>query len=181
MNQRPLHGSIGVIPVSWLPTCAVAATYSVTSCRSSRARSLSCCGGRTLSLASLRRMSTMISSQTSQLQLCSHKNVFHWVDAPLEHLSRLSAQAMLCCIAPTICRLDCRHHIHMNATKWLTLTEFVKHLGKEGKCRVDETPKGWFISLIQADPMAELSAERRVKRDRRAVIALLQAHVQTCT
>ena len=54
----------------------------------------------------------------------------------------------------------------MNATKWLTLTEFVKHLGKEGKCRVDETPKGWFISLIQADPMAELSAERRVKRDR---------------
>jgi DNA/RNA-binding protein KIN17 len=57
----------------------------------------------------------------------------------------------------------------MNATKWLTLTEFVKHLGKEGKCRVDETPKGWFISLIQADPMAELSAERRVKRDRHVV------------
>jgi Domain of Kin17 curved DNA-binding protein len=61
----------------------------------------------------------------------------------------------------------------MNATKWLTLTEFVKHLGKEGKCRVDETPKGWFISLIQADPMAELSAERRVKRDRCSAVHLL--------
>lgn len=59
-----------------------------------------------------------------------------------------------------------KHHIHMNATKWLTLTEFVKHLGKTGKCRVDETPKGWFISLIQTDPMAELSTERRLKRDR---------------
>ena len=66
----------------------------------------------------------------------------------------------------------------MNATKWLTLTEFVKHLGKEGKCRVDETPKGWFISLIQADPMAELSAERRVKRDRHVVVPGLSEH--TC-
>ena len=43
----------------------------------------------------------------------------------------------------------CRDHIHMNATKWLTLTEFVQYLGKTGQCRVDETPKGWFISLIQ--------------------------------
>lgn len=59
-----------------------------------------------------------------------------------------------------------RHHIHMNATKWLSLTEFVKYLGRTGKCRVDETPKGWFISIIQEDPMAELSTERRVKRDR---------------
>ena len=26
-----------------------------------------------------------------------------------------------------------RHHIHMNSTKWLTLTEFVKYLGREGE------------------------------------------------
>ncbi len=32
-----------------------------------------------------------------------------------------------------------RHHIHMNSTKWLTLTEFVKYLGREGKCKV-----GWW-------------------------------------
>jgi hypothetical protein len=25
-----------------------------------------------------------------------------------------------------------RHHVHMNSTRWLTLTDFVKHLGKEG-------------------------------------------------
>lgn len=29
----------------------------------------------------------------------------------------------------------------MNATKWHTLTDFVKHLGREGYCIVDETPK----------------------------------------
>ncbi len=37
----------------------------------------------------------------------------------------------------------------MNSTKWLTLTDFVKYLGREGKCKVEETPKGWFITLIQ--------------------------------
>eukprot|EP01114_Cavostelium_apophysatum_P020586 TRINITY_DN6945_c0_g1_i2.p1 TRINITY_DN6945_c0_g1~~TRINITY_DN6945_c0_g1_i2.p1 ORF type:complete len:137 (+),score=22.60 TRINITY_DN6945_c0_g1_i2:93-503(+) len=35
-----------------------------------------------------------------------------------------------------------RTHIHMNATKWVTLTGFVVYLGKSGKCKVDETPKG---------------------------------------
>ena len=44
-----------------------------------------------------------------------------------------------------------RNHIHMNATKWLTLTEFVKYLGREGKCKVDETEKGWFIKIVQTD------------------------------
>lgn len=28
-----------------------------------------------------------------------------------------------------------RHHVHMNSTKWLTLTEFVKYLGKTGEGR----------------------------------------------
>ena len=40
----------------------------------------------------------------------------------------------------------------MNSTKWLTLTEFVKYLGREGKCKVEETPKGWYITLIHKDP-----------------------------
>lgn len=46
-----------------------------------------------------------------------------------------------------------RNHVHMNSTKWLTLTEFVKHLGRTGQCKVEETPKGWFITLIQRDEM----------------------------
>ncbi len=64
----------------------------------------------------------------------------------------------------------CRDHVHMNSTKFHTLTEFVKYLGRTGKCRVDETEKGWFISLIQEDPMEKLSTERRLKRDRRAPV-----------
>ncbi len=36
-----------------------------------------------------------------------------------------------------------RQHTHMNATIWVTLGNFVKHLGKSGKCKVEERPKGW--------------------------------------
>merc|ERR1711879_610310 len=42
-----------------------------------------------------------------------------------------------------------KHHIHMNSTKWLTLTDFVKHLGRSGKCMVEETERGWYITLNQ--------------------------------
>lgn len=41
----------------------------------------------------------------------------------------------------------------MNSTKWLTLTEFVKYLGRTGLCKVEETEKGWFITLINHDEM----------------------------
>ena len=36
----------------------------------------------------------------------------------------------------------------MNSTKWDTLTTFVKYLGKQGHCLVDETEKGWFVQFI---------------------------------
>uniref|UniRef100_H3D522 Kin17 DNA and RNA binding protein n=1 Tax=Tetraodon nigroviridis TaxID=99883 RepID=H3D522_TETNG len=45
-----------------------------------------------------------------------------------------------------------RQHIHMNATRWETLTDFTKWLGREGLCKVDETPKGWYIQYIDRDP-----------------------------
>ena len=36
-----------------------------------------------------------------------------------------------------------RTHVHMNSTKWLTLTDFVKYLGRIGACvRAIETV-GW--------------------------------------
>ena len=34
-----------------------------------------------------------------------------------------------------------KSHVHMNATKWPSLTEFAKYLGREGICRVDEDEK----------------------------------------
>jgi DNA/RNA-binding protein KIN17 len=47
-----------------------------------------------------------------------------------------------------------KNHLHMNATRWVTLTEFVKHLGRSGIARVDETEKGWFIAWIDNSPKA---------------------------
>lgn len=45
-----------------------------------------------------------------------------------------------------------REHTHMNSTQWETLTEFVKWLGREGICKVDQTEKGWFITYIDREP-----------------------------
>ncbi|KAL8595195.1 hypothetical protein ACOMHN_013868 [Nucella lapillus] len=45
-----------------------------------------------------------------------------------------------------------RDHVHMNSTMWETLTDFVKWLGREGKCTVDYTEKGWFVQYIDRDP-----------------------------
>jgi DNA/RNA-binding protein KIN17 len=50
----------------------------------------------------------------------------------------------------------------MNATRWVTLTEFAKHLGRTGVARVDETEKGWFIAWIDNTPKALAKAVRSV-------------------
>ncbi len=42
----------------------------------------------------------------------------------------------------------------MNATKWSSLTEFAKYLGREGMCRVEENDKGIHISWIDTSPEA---------------------------
>jgi DNA/RNA-binding protein KIN17 len=45
-----------------------------------------------------------------------------------------------------------REHVHMNSTRWLTLTDYVQWIGKIGVCVVDETEKGWFVTYIDRDP-----------------------------
>lgn len=47
-----------------------------------------------------------------------------------------------------------KEHLHMNATKWPSLTEFAKHLGREGICRVEDTEKGLFLAWIDNSPEA---------------------------
>lgn len=42
----------------------------------------------------------------------------------------------------------------MNATRWVTLSEFVKHLGREGIVHVEDNEQGWFISWIDNSPQA---------------------------
>jgi DNA/RNA-binding protein KIN17 len=47
-----------------------------------------------------------------------------------------------------------KEHIHMNATKWPSLTEFAKYLGREGICRVEENEKGLHVAWIDNSPEA---------------------------
>ena len=43
------------------------------------------------------------------------------------------------------------HHIHLSSTKWVTLDEFVSHLGRESICKVEESPKGLMVQFIDVD------------------------------
>jgi DNA/RNA-binding protein KIN17 len=57
-------------------------------------------------------------------------------------------------------------HVHMNATRWKTLTEFITFLGHSGICRVEQTEKGWFISWIDTSPEAMKKRDANLKRER---------------
>lgn len=59
-----------------------------------------------------------------------------------------------------------RNHLHMNSTQWETLTDFVKWLGREGKCVVDETEKGWFVQYIDRDPETIALQEAMAKKEK---------------
>jgi len=57
-----------------------------------------------------------------------------------------------------------RDHVHMNATRWHTLTEFVSHLGKSGLCKVDEDERGLHVTLAAADARVAGAEEARARR-----------------
>lgn len=62
-----------------------------------------------------------------------------------------------------------KDHLHMNATKWLTLSDYVKHLGREGICAVDETEKGWYVTYIDRSPEVlerQAKAARKEKQEK---------------
>ncbi|CAN8068897.1 unnamed protein product [Agarophyton chilense] len=56
-----------------------------------------------------------------------------------------------------------RDHVHMNATKWTTLTAFIKELGKEGHCRVEDREDGWWVAYLARE---HFEKERRAKEIR---------------
>ena len=47
-------------------------------------------------------------------------------------------------------------------------TAFIQHLGKSGKCKVDETEKGWYITWIDRDPETIARQEASSKKDKLA-------------
>ncbi|KAF1364791.1 zinc finger protein-like protein RTS2 [Lizonia empirigonia] len=64
-----------------------------------------------------------------------------------------------------------KEHVHMNATKWPSLTEFVKHLGREGIVHVKEDEKdglmiAWRDTSIAAVKRKEEIAEQEAAEAR---------------
>lgn len=45
-----------------------------------------------------------------------------------------------------------KHHVHMNATRWVTLSGFIQTIGKEGLVKVDEDEKGIWIQWVDNRP-----------------------------
>lgn len=62
-----------------------------------------------------------------------------------------------------------KEHVHMNSTKWPSLTEFAKYLGREGICRVEEGDQGRLeIQWVDDSPQAIARREDVKKKDRLA-------------
>ncbi|CAG8971925.1 hypothetical protein HYALB_00003260 [Hymenoscyphus albidus] len=59
-----------------------------------------------------------------------------------------------------------KEHIHMNSTKWPSLTEFAKFLGREGICRVEEDEKGVHVAWIDNSPEALRRSDAIRKKER---------------
>jgi DNA/RNA-binding protein KIN17 len=67
-----------------------------------------------------------------------------------------------------------KQHVHMNATKWASLTEFARYLGRSGVCRVEEDEKngdrggasGLTIAWIDNSPEALRRQETLRKKER---------------
>ncbi|GAA93756.1 uncharacterized protein L969DRAFT_84793 [Mixia osmundae IAM 14324] len=83
-----------------------------------------------------------------------------------------------------------KHHTHMNSTRWVTLTEFIKSLGRQGVVKVDETEKGFYIAWIDNTPKtlsrqaatqskerADMDDEQRQRKLIKEQIARAQAEV----
>ena len=59
-----------------------------------------------------------------------------------------------------------KEHVHMNATKWPSLTEFAKHLGREGICRVEEGERGLEIQYVDNSAEAVQRREDIRRKDK---------------
>ncbi|CDU19975.1 uncharacterized protein PY17X_1335500 [Plasmodium yoelii] len=55
-------------------------------------------------------------------------------------------------------------HIHMNATVWVTLTDFVLYLGKTGKCKIEQTERGWYLEYIDREKIEREKAFNKKKK-----------------
>lgn len=77
-----------------------------------------------------------------------------------------------------------KDHVHMNSTRWHTLTGFVQWMGKSGICVVDLLDDEWWITYIDRDPET-LERQRKAakkkkmdKDDEERLLDLIQQQVE---
>lgn len=61
-----------------------------------------------------------------------------------------------------------KEHVHMNATRWPSLTEFAKYLGRESICKITEGERGIEIQWIDDSPEAVQRREDVRRKDLQA-------------
>ncbi|KAM6515750.1 hypothetical protein FALCPG4_013963 [Fusarium falciforme] len=58
-----------------------------------------------------------------------------------------------------------KHHIRLSSAFWSSPTEFIKYLGREGLCRVEEKDDGLYVAWIDRSLEAVRRADALKKRD----------------
>ncbi|CAF1534236.1 unnamed protein product, partial [Didymodactylos carnosus] len=61
-----------------------------------------------------------------------------------------------------------KEHVHMNSTRWTTLSGYVQWLGKEELAVIENTEKGWYVTWIDKDPETirrQTEIEKKEKMD----------------
>lgn len=83
------------------------------------------------------------------------------------HTSWESRVAYCKCENVSIKKLSQRkHNIHESTKLWESLSELMRHLGRSGIARVDETEKGRFLAWIDSSPQALVKQEASMKKER---------------
>lgn len=59
-----------------------------------------------------------------------------------------------------------RDHLHMTATKWTTLSDFAKEMGRNGYCRVEDREDGWWMSFVDRSAAEKDRRARDIDRTR---------------
>lgn len=72
-----------------------------------------------------------------------------------------------------------RHHLHMNATRWTTLSGFVQELGRTAQCVVELRDTGYWIKLIDREAAARAEIARADDRRRADELHRAESRLQT--
>ena len=68
-----------------------------------------------------------------------------------------------------------KDHVHMNGTRWTSLTEFANWMGEHGHVKVDDSERGVMITYIDRDPETLRRQELEAKRAEQAKQAALKS------